>query len=339
MTFTSKITFYDKGLILTRSNFLIFVFPLIILSLIFLYLPMDQSSKQWIFVGATLIDMTHVYSTFFYLGFSKQLSRMFGVSKLILYAIFTSLFLLGVFLFTRDSIYTWYVIAFGAIFHFIKQQAGWMKIAGKQTLDSPIQVWINQLSIYTLTGFTVIYRMTKIEEPHWFRSNDLPFLPEFFYDNFKYIFIFSQVLFLGSFLKDFFLLKKVSLAKIHIWLSTFIGWYYALIIINDFLLAASFLMVQHGFPYLVLIIKNTTVNVDVASRTWIKIILVLGGAGILSSINYFLPYPVFDQNTLVSALIFTAFFSAQFIHYTFDSFIWKSKYKLISANLVASQRQ
>lgn len=331
-------TSLNKSLIEGRSNFVVFVLPLFLVSLLFYLGDLTPRAKALIFAASSLIDSAHVYTTFVLLFFSKKLVSYFTFRKLILIGLFTLFALFLIFSLTSHSQWTWYFIAAGAIFHFIKQQVGWMKIATKERIQGPFQTWIDLLSIYTLTGITVVYRLTLLEQPNWFLNNDLPKLDQNYFQVASLIFILSQISFFSTNVYNSFKTKLIPTAKLNIWLSTFIGWFFALIILEDMSLTVSLLLLQHGLPYLVLISKKSESQVDRISKKIFKIYIVLAGGFLLGYLNYYIiASPKFEgQDFLKSettAALFAIYFGAQFIHYAYDSFLWKAKHKLIFANL------
>ncbi len=328
----------NKSLIEGKSNFVVFVLPLFFVSLLFYFGDLTPRAKTLVFAASSLIDSAHVYTTFVLLFFSKKLVSYFSFRKLLVIGLLTLLALFLIFSLTSHSQWTWYFIAAGAIFHFIKQQVGWMKIATKGQAQSELQTWIDLLSIYTLTGITVIYRLTVLEQPNWFLNNDLPKLDEKYFTIACLIFALSQICFFSSNIYNSFKSKLIPTAKLNIWLSTFIGWFFALIILEDMSLTVSLLLLQHGLPYLVLISKKSETQVDRVSRKIFKVYLVLMGGFLLGYLNYYIiASPKFEGQDFLqrqaTAALFAIYFGAQFIHYAYDSFLWKAKHKLIFANL------
>ena len=139
---------------------------------------LHQDTPGWAWVSTILlIDVAHVYATGFRVYFDREeLARRpglyFGVPVLG--------FLLGMGLYSLGSAVFWRVLAYLAVFHFVRQQYGWVALyrakAGEQSL------WEKRLdtaAIYLATLYPLIYWHGHLPRGYeWFMPNDfLPGLP------------------------------------------------------------------------------------------------------------------------------------------------------------------
>lgn len=109
------------------------------------------------------IDVSHVYSTLFKTYFNRE---EFLKRKKLYVGLPLFCFLIGVVLFAFGSMVFWSVLAYVAVFHFIRQQYGFMRLYSR---NEPKEKWsraFDSLVVYTATGFPMLY---------WFLSSPRQF--------------------------------------------------------------------------------------------------------------------------------------------------------------------
>ena len=102
------------------------VLALVLLAVGWQFGILNQESPEWTWVSAVLfIDVAHVWSTSFRVYFDKQeLRRRFWLYVLV--PVFG--YALGVALYSEGDLTFWRVLAMIAVFHFIRQQYGWVAL-------------------------------------------------------------------------------------------------------------------------------------------------------------------------------------------------------------------
>ena len=134
-------------------------------------------TPDWTWVPAVLlIDVAHVWSTSFrvYLDTDELKRRPW------LYSLVPLLGLaIGIALYSEGELVFWRVLAYLAVFHFIRQQYGWVALyrvrAGERDAFGK---WIDTVAIYAATLYPLIYWHTHLPRRFWwFLTNDFATIP------------------------------------------------------------------------------------------------------------------------------------------------------------------
>jgi hypothetical protein len=133
---------------------------------------LNDRAPDWTWVPAVLlIDVAHVWSTGFRVYFdTRELRR-----RPWLYALVPALgFAIGVALYSEGELIFWRVLAYLAVFHFIRQQYGWVMLyrARVGERDRP-GYWLDTSAIYLATLYPLIYWHAHLPRQFWwFLEND-----------------------------------------------------------------------------------------------------------------------------------------------------------------------
>lgn len=122
----------------------------------------------WLWVVLILgVDVSHVYSTLYrtYLDKAELTARprLYQLTPLLLWVLGAGLYALG------DMVF-WRALAYLAIFHFVRQQFGFMMIYGRQEQG---RKWLDKTAIYGATGLPLIYWLTHERSFNWFIKGDV----------------------------------------------------------------------------------------------------------------------------------------------------------------------
>ncbi len=135
----------------------------------------DTPDLVWI--GAILlIDVAHVYATGFRVYFvSSEFKRrpwLYGATPILAFIVSWLLVMKGTHFF-------WRALAYLAVFHFVRQQYGWVALYRRREADKTrIGWWIDATAIYAATIFPLIYWHTHPRSFTWFTSDDFFTLPQ-----------------------------------------------------------------------------------------------------------------------------------------------------------------
>lgn len=299
---------------------------------------------QWLVLVA-FIDVGHVYSTLYRTYFNSE-TRLQFKNLLTILPITCFVFALFV-LVVLDWIWFWRILAYVAVFHFIRQHYGFMKIF----LGKPLQPnWKNKLDIVS------IYLVTLLPLAHWHFSvrNFSWFIPGDFFslhcNNCAYwielVFWSSCAIYLIA--EVYFIIKNNSLnlhKNLH-WIGTSASWYLGIIHFNSDLAFTFLNTTTHGIPYLALIwsyaqknnYKETWthwIQFTLKKRNWIFFVLFLFGLGILEEglwdkfvwhehpqLFQFLGHPITLKGIVMKILV-ALLILPQLVHYCIDGFIWR----------------
>ena len=220
----------------------------------------NKSLPTWAwFVFILGIDVCHVWSTVFrtYLNKSDRLNHKKSIRyiPLILLPILFSTALISTQLF-------WSVLAYIAVFHFIKQQYGFLALYTFKNQEKPskLKKQFDKWTIYTGMVYPVIFwHFDKDRVFNWFIEHD--FLPLFELINSIQIFSYLNIgyfilliVWIGSEIKAS-KGKHFAWGKVFWVVSTSLNWYIGIVHFNSDYIFSITNVVAHGVPYLVLIIN------------------------------------------------------------------------------------
>lgn len=305
-----------------------------------------MSEMSWI-VLVLLIDVAHVYSTLYRTYFDPVATRR---QKTILYSIPFVGFVAGVLLYSIDSLLFWRILAYTAVFHFVRQQYGFMRVYSRKE-DSP--AWaklIDIITIYTATIYPILYwHLSGQKNFNWFLEND------FFYLNMPSLVRFLEIVYwlvvVLYLVKEVWIILKMgyfNLPKFFVIAGTLLSWYFGIVYFNGDLAFTLLNVVTHGIPYMALIWlygqKNYRQNEK--GTSFLRLIFSKAGLILFVGILFLLAFveeglwdwsvwkehraifgggPGFTIPEKLLAFIVPLLALPQITHYILDGFIWKIK--------------
>jgi hypothetical protein len=130
---------------------------------------------EWAWLALVVgLDVAHVWTTLFrtYLD-AEELARR----RALYVAVPLGCYLVGVLLHHHGAATFWRVLAYTAIFHFVRQQVGWVAIyrarAGER---SRLDRWLDDAVVYAATGWPLLYWHAHARSFHWLAPGDVPTL-------------------------------------------------------------------------------------------------------------------------------------------------------------------
>ena len=297
------------------------------------YLETHYSFWTWLFF-IVCIDVAHVYATLFKTYFNpnerNRLKKELTYIPLLCFCISFFLYSLGYQLF-------WSVLAYIAVFHFIRQQYGFLRLyLRKETNNIP---FIEHLTIYNATIFPMCYwffgpkrhfdwfvenEFIQIESPKWLAV--LTILYWGILISYLFYIFYSSIKF-----------KTINVPKLILVLGTYSSWYMGIVYFNNDFAFTALNVVSHGIPYIGLIFINQRkeehlkwipkINHWKGIAFYLGLLLILAFAEELiwelsvwqEHFNWdFLDIPSKWQFFLVPLLMVP-----QFTHYVLDGIIWK----------------
>src|SRR5262249_48444720 len=130
-----------------------------------------HGTPDWTWVTAVLlIDVAHVWSTAFVVYFdAREFHRRFW-----LYVLVPVLaFLVGLALHLAGEVVFWRVLAYLAVFHFVRQQYGWV-VLYRGRLGERTGLWLDRAAIYLATCYPLLHWHAHLDTSafKWFRTGD-----------------------------------------------------------------------------------------------------------------------------------------------------------------------
>jgi len=333
-----------------------FHLPTIVVLLIIWLLPTsiiestEMSPWFWLLFIAG-IDVSHVYSTLFRTYFH---SEQFVRNKQLFILIPLICFVIAVFLYSLSSIIFWRVLAYLAVFHFIRQQYGFLRIYSRKESLGKLNSIVDKMTIYSATLYPIVYwHLCGDRVFKWFVENDFVL----FSNQHENILGFIQLIYLAIIstwlATTCFKLFKYRIFNIpkFIWItSTILSWYFGIVYFNSDLVFTMLNVVAHGIPYMALVWhysgkEKPSVKFDILiwreglnkSKSLVIFILILLFFGIIEEAlwdslvwqdhSIFFGFLYSNINLVNSrefqSLIIPVLALPQMVHYVLDGFIWR----------------
>jgi hypothetical protein len=325
---------FDLSFILLPPIFISAV--LIILS--FSGVGLSLSPILWL-IFVVGIDVAHVYATLFK-TYLDPIALRDRLPLLLLSPICA--FLFGVFLYSQSSGLFWRVLAYMAVYHFIRQQYGFFRLYEKKEGESSL---IGKLAIYSITFYPIVYWHLHLPRNFsWFVDGDFISISRYlgdyemaFGEGAFLVFFVIQLLYVYSQISSLIKVGLVSVPKNLLYIGTFLAWYGGIVLCNGDLVFTLTNVVCHGIPYIALVWGyNVKRNTDWKYSGYKVIFYLL----VLFSLAYFeeglwdffvwnehyslfLGYssPIESKNILKYLVPLLTL--PQLTHYILDAFIWR----------------
>ena len=289
------------------------------------------------------VDVAHVYSTAFRVYFDREEllrrpSLYLGVPMLC--------FAGGVALHVESPALFWRVLAYLAVFHFVRQQWGWMAYSRRQAGEaSLLDRRLDQIAIYNATVFPLLWWHANLpREFTWFLEGDFATLPTWIGTVGLALHWMINAVYLGRQAWRYATGAGVNLAKLQIWLTTWLVWYGGIVALNSDLAFTATNVLAHGVPYLAVVWRiererwsgssGTLARLFRPRRAWLFLAL-LGLAGYLEEWGWdklvwhehggLFPGGVVGLGPIALSLVVPLLAVPQATHYVLDGWIWKTR--------------
>lgn len=332
---------------LTDSVFLLSP-PFAILAVVFFCQGWLQDLEErysfytWLFF-VVFIDVAHVYATLFK---TYLVPAAFREKKKLLIALPIICFVIGMGLFMMGSKVFWVTLAYVAVFHFIRQQYGFMRLYARKEPKTRFNVITDNMAIYAATVYPMVYWfMSPPRQFTWFMRDEF-----FTYRNDMLLAVFGYIYYaiLGIYVvKTAYSLLCTgyfNIPKNAIIAGTAASWYFGIVYFNNDLIFTMLNIVSHGIPYMGLVYLREIKQAGQPSQGVLQYVATHKGifiyVGILLALafseEYLWEILVWnEQFTLGSGTFFETWHFLlvpllvvpQFTHYVLDGFIWKSNKK------------
>ncbi|UKJ06490.1 hypothetical protein [Solitalea lacus] len=199
-----------------------------------------------------LIDVAHVYTTLYQTYFNP--SRLKQHQSLYL-AIPALCYITGVLLHTIDSMLFWRILAYLAVYHFVKQQYGFMRLYSRHEELPSWSKKIDVLIIYSSTLYPILYwHLTDDRNFNWFIEDEFfTFQSDLLLTLISSLYIVIISIYVAKELYRSILHKQINLPKNLIILGTGLSWYFGIVHYNGDMAFTTLNVVSHGIPYMALV--------------------------------------------------------------------------------------
>ena len=308
---------------------------------------LDTEIPLWAWVvGVLMIDVAHVWSTTFRTYFDKEEfsnhKQLLGLTPIICFVILFTL--------ASESVeWFWRLLAYLALFHFIKQQYGFFALYSVKSGAIKVKRYISdKLTIYLSMLYPVLFWHLNVRKFSWFVEGDFF---QFHVDSALVWSVLNYVywLIISGWLVDE--IRLIKQQKIHfstgriLWLfTTAFNWYLGIIYFNSDLAFTLTNVVAHGIPYIALVIYYQATKETRTSSNKRPSILIIGCVIIIGSLLFafgeeylwdlflnqdkqelfgsWISYPEIS-NPRLQAIALALLSLPQVVHYVLDGFIWK----------------
>jgi len=303
----------------------------------------------WV-VLIVMIDVAHVYSTLYRTYFNPL---EFKKQQPVLVAIPIFCYIAGVILYAFDGLIFWRVLAYLAVYHFIRQQYGFMRIYSRNQNEGKFAKQIDTAVIYIATIYPLVYwHFTSKRNFNWFVDGDFViFHSTGILSVSLVVYILIITAYITKEIVQYIKTRKLNLPKTLIILGTLLSWYFGIVYYNGDIAFTTLNVVSHGIPYMALIWVYERKRFDKTQSVTSRIIRVtFSRYGITVFIGliiffaymeeglwdglvwkehaaFFKPFAALPAitTTWLLTLLVPLLSLPQSTHYVLDGFIWKIK--------------
>jgi len=239
-----------------RGDLAIFTGPIVAAGALIAYAAsrgaLDADMPPWMF--ALLIvacDVAHVWATAFrvYLD-PERFRRRRGLFLGVPLACFAG----GVVLYGMGADVFWRVLAYLAVWHFIRQQWGWVAYARARAGEGGTDRRLDQAVVYAVTLYPLVFWHAHLPRAfHWFVDGDFVALPALAAGAGAAVHWAIVALFVARQAQHVATGRGVNLAKLQIVLVTFVAWYGGIVALDSDVAFTALNVLSHGVPYLAVV--------------------------------------------------------------------------------------
>lgn len=229
-----------------------FISLLLVVLLPSIFQQTDEMPEIFWLILVVFVDVAHVYSTLFRTYFNP---KNFTHSYQLLILIPLICYVLGVILYSIDGLLFWRILAYVAVFHFIRQQYGLMRLYLRMEIPSKFSSITDSIAIYTATLFPLLYwHFSGNRNFNWFLENDfIPLQNNTIIPILQLIYILIIALYVLKEIYIFITDKKCNIPKNLLIIGTFLSWYFGIVYFNGDMAFTTLNVISHGIPYIALI--------------------------------------------------------------------------------------
>jgi hypothetical protein len=214
---------------------------------------LDGESPDWTWISAVLlIDVAHVWSTSFRVYFDTAEFRR----RIWLYVLVpVTAYVLGVALYSESALTFWKVLALVAVFHFVRQQYGWVALYRRKLRETATWTWwIDAAAIYMASVYPLAFWMTRLPRNfEWFVQNDFVSIPTLVETVLFPVYLLALAAYAIKSIYMFVREGFLNVGKDIVVATTAICWYLGIVYFNSDYAFTVTNVIIHGVPYFALI--------------------------------------------------------------------------------------
>ncbi|TGK03089.1 hypothetical protein EHQ53_06465 [Leptospira langatensis] len=294
------------------------------------------------------VDVSHVYSTLFRAYWDKE---VWNRKKTLLTLTPLFCFVFALILYSFGKLVFWSAVAYLAVFHFIRQQYGFLALySRKEEGSSNLSLLWDKVTLYAVTILPVVYwHLTPdTRRFEWFMEGDFFYFPNELLA--KSVHVLFWIWLLGYAISQIYYLlneKQISLGKILLITNTSLVWYIGIVYLNDDFAFTLTNVINHGIPYIALVFAYSSFRrknlpsvfysafqkgiLALLPFVLILIILAFSEEWLWDSFVWREHSDLFGNKSVIRSelglgfefILVPLFFLPQFTHYILDGFLWK----------------
>jgi hypothetical protein len=301
---------------------------------------LHDESPDWTWISAgLLIDIAHVWSTSFRVYFDvEEFKRRVWLYTLVPIAGYA----VGVALYSEGELVFWKALATVAVFHFVRQQYGWVALYRRKLGEtSRATWWIDAAAIYLATVYPLAFWMTSLPRNfNWFVENDFFALPEIVGTVLFPLYVLALTVYFGKSIYLYFAEGFLNVGKDIVVATTAVCWYIGIVFFNSDYAFTVTNVIIHGVPYFALIYfyaksrrATATKFYRALSNNWIVFLATLWALAYIEELLWHRGvwherawlfgdgWNLSDWKTYLVPLLAVP----QLTHYVLDGFIWRRR--------------
>lgn len=211
----------------------------------------DLSDAWWVLL-VLLVDVAHVYSTLYRTYFDSNAIKQY---RSLLISIPVIAFVAGVLLYSINGLLFWRLLAYVAVFHFIRQQYGFMRLYSRKENIPAIYKRIDTATIYYATLYPILYwHLTSPKNFNWFVAGDFFFFKANGLLAFcTWLYYLLLVVYVAKEVILYITHKQFNIPRVTVIVGTLLSWYFGIVYFNGDMAFTLLNVISHGIPYIALI--------------------------------------------------------------------------------------
>lgn len=302
---------------------------------------LNAETPDWTWISAVLlIDVAHVWSTSFRVYFDiEEFKRRIWLYTLVPvggYAI-------GVALYSEGELLFWKVLAAVAVFHFVRQQFGWVNLYRRKLGETGrVTWWIDAAAVYLASVYPIVFWCTNLPRNfEWFVPNDFLAIPVVLERVFFVLYVAALTTYFAKSIYQYFADGFLNIGKDIIIATTAICWYVGIVYFNSDYAFTVTNVIIHGVPYFALIYFYARFRRETAGRVyktlssnWIFFLATLWAIAYIEELFWhrgvwhekqWLFGSDWNWTRTIRTFVVPLLAVPQLTHYVLDGFIWRRK--------------
>lgn len=301
---------------------------------------LNGDSPEWTWVTAVLlIDVAHVWSTSFRVYLDTEEFRR----RMLLYLLVPVFgYAVGVALYSEGELVFWRVLALVAVFHFVRQQYGWVALYRRKLGETERWTWwIDAAAVYLATVYPLAYWMTSLpREFNWFIAGDFLPIPAIVGTVLFPLYVLALAAYAARSIFLYLTTGFINPGKDIVVATTAVCWYAGIVYFNSDYAFTVTNVIIHGVPYFALIYMYARMRRETAgpvyrglSGNWLVFLATLWALAYIEEL--FWSRGVWHERTWLfggnwdwtewKTWLVPLLAVPQLTHYILDGFIWRRR--------------